>query len=206
MSNIDCNANVTTIDDDPMSPDAENTSQLLLIQQLQNDILIQNTKIEKLTCSIFERDELLVNLENRVRNLERDVTKLEATGFVKDRVCEELKFQLTKTQQHSRRPNVTIVGIDKERGETHEKLKEKVEKLITDIDCSINMSNVDKFHRDGPVVDESEQNIILRFKSHDAKKVFLQRWSGKTSRFEDQPHQNQTQFVPGTEVTSRFSH
>ena len=91
--------------------------------------------------------------------------------FVRDRVVENLRQELTRVQQYTRRPNISVFGIPKEKKETHQQLKEKISNLVSEVGCDVSMANIDKFHRDGPLSGD-EQSVIIRFKSHEYKEIF----------------------------------
>ncbi len=107
-----------------------------------------------------------------------------STLYVKDRVSDELKQQLTKVQQYTRRPNVTILGIEKEKGEKFGDLKGKIEKLVTNVSPSLSMDDIDKFHRDGPA-DGGDQAVIVRFKTHTDKENFYKEGRAKLKELND---------------------
>ena len=67
-----------------------------------------------------------------------------------------------------------LFGIDKERGENDDPkvLHDKVLKLVTDVKSTTKAEDIDKFHRNGRIIDGKEQDIIIRFKSHSAKEAF----------------------------------
>ena len=90
---------------------------------------------------------------------------------VKDRVHEELKIQLNNLQQYSRRYSVIVKGIEKEYHESKDSLRTKVHKIVEEVASATKVEDIDKFHRNGPTIDQ-EQDTIIRFKSHSAKEIF----------------------------------
>ena len=128
-------------------------------------------QISNLFKAISERDEMIMRLEQRITALEQKHDVLNSIMFVRDRVIENLRLELTRVQQYTRRPNVSILGIPKEEKETHEQLKEKISNLISEVGTEVSMANIDKFHRDGPSFGD-EQSVIIRFKSHEFKETF----------------------------------
>merc|ERR1712240_56260 len=68
--------------------------------------------------------------------------------------------------------SVSIAGIEKTTGETPEQLSEKVLEVVKKVKSTTNETDIDKFHRNGPVFEGSKQEVILRFKSHSAKEAF----------------------------------
>ena len=131
-------------------------------------------QISNLFQAISERDELIMKLEQRISSLEYNYTVMNSVMFVRDRVIENLRLELTRVQQYTRRPNVSVIGIPKEKNEKHEQLKTKIETLVGEIDSGITMNNIDKFHRDGPSTGD-DQAVIIRFKSHEAKELFYKK-------------------------------
>ena len=130
-----------------------------------------DVQISNLFKAISERDEMIMGLEQRITLLEQKHDLLNSIMFVWDRVIENLRLELTRVQQYTRRPNVSILGIPKDKKETHEQLKEKISNLISEVGTEVSMANIDKFHRDGPSFGD-EQSVIIRFKSHEFKETF----------------------------------
>ena len=128
-------------------------------------------QISNLFKAISERDEMIMRLEQRITSLEQKHDVLNSIMFVRDRVIENLRLELTRVQQYTRRPNVSVFGIPKEKKETHQQLKEKISNLVSEVGAEVSMANIDKFHRDGPSF-EDEQSVIIRFKSHEYKEIF----------------------------------
>ena len=128
-------------------------------------------QISNLLKAIAERDELIMKLEQRLSSLEQKHDILNSIMFVRDRVIENLRKELTRLQQYTRRPNISVFGIPKVKKETHEQLKERIYNLVTEVGCDVSMANIDKFHRDGPSFGD-DQSVIIRFKSHEHKELF----------------------------------
>ena len=120
---------------------------------------------------IHLQNEKISQLEKRISTLEGDLVQTKAHFSVRDHVIEALRGEIHRLQQYTRRYSVTIKGIDKEKDEKPEDLREKVLKLVTDVNSTTQEPDIDKFHRNGRRVGK-EQDIILRFKSHSAKEVF----------------------------------
>jgi hypothetical protein len=129
-------------------------------------------EISNLFKAISERDEMIMKLEQRISALEYQYDVMNSLMFVRDRVIENLRLDLTRLQQYTRRPNVSVFGIPKEDNEKPEQLKQKVENLVTEINSEITMANIDKFHRDGPS-NGDDQSVIIKFKSHESKEIFF---------------------------------
>ena len=120
--------------------------------------------------AVLQRDETLKNMDGRLNRLENRVSEMSTSGFMKDHVIKELQKQVVNLQQYTRRYSVSISGITKQRHEKREDLKKEIEKIIEK--AGSDMSDVDKFHRDGPVRG-NDQQVILRFKTHSAKEAFF---------------------------------
>ena len=117
------------------------------------------------------QNEKISQLEERISNLEGDLIQTKARFVVRDHVIEGLRGEIHRLQQYTRRYSVTVAGIDKEKGEEPEDLREKVLQLVTDVKSTTTEQDIDKFHRNGRL-DGKEQEIIIRFKSHSAKEAF----------------------------------
>ena len=120
--------------------------------------LLQNDKIKQ--------------LEKRIVNLEGELMKVNARFSVRDHIIEALKGEIHRLQQYTRRYSVVVAGIEKEKDETPESLREEVLKLVADVDSTSKEADIDKFHRNGRVYNGNEQEIIVRFRSHAAKEAF----------------------------------
>ena len=79
-----------------------------------------------------------------------------------------------KLEQYTRRYSVVVKGIERDRNENFENLKEEVLKLIDANESKTSFQDVDKFHRNGRRKG-SEQDVIIRFKSHSAKEDFYKK-------------------------------
>ena len=64
-----------------------------------------------------------------------------------------------------------ISGVDRIPSETHASLEGEVTKLLNEAGSASSIEDVDKVHRNGPRRG-SDQEIIVRFKSHSAKEKF----------------------------------
>ena len=88
-------------------------------------------------------------------------------NFVKDRVIDELKEQLTDLQQYTRRYSAVVSGLKMTR--SADELKSKVEEVVQELYSKF--EDVDKFHWVG-LVKKDQQDMVIRFKSHSAKENF----------------------------------
>ena len=100
-----------------------------------------------------------------------EIMRLESKIYVQERVSDALREEVDRLQQYTRRPCVTIRGIDKANNEKFADLKQKVAHIIQSVNSSTTINDVDKFHRNGRVRD-GKQEVIIRFKSHSAKEAF----------------------------------
>lgn len=135
---------------------------------LQKTVLKQGEFIRELQMNVEVRDAEITKWTNYVKYIKE---RTDALMSVKDRVQDELRKQVDKLQQFTRRPCVSIAGIPKERGESFEKLTSEIEKIFASSQGNVSMEDVDKFHRNGPV-EGNDQEVIMRFKTHSAKEVF----------------------------------
>ena len=136
------------------SPTPTNSPQQFQYPSIDNNTLYQ---------MICERDV-------RMQAMEVKMNYIESLLHVKDSVIGGLKGEIERLQQFTRRYCVSITGIPKPRGEKSSDLKPIVENLVTEVGRT-SIEDIDKFHRNGPQKG-SEQEIILRFKSHSAKEAF----------------------------------
>ena len=136
-------------------------------------------RITTLTSLYTEQNNTINQLERKIQHMEEDIVDLNgklitmnARLSVRDHVVKGLKGEIQRLQQYTRRYSVTISGIEKKRQENSEELREEVLKLVGDVKSTTNEHDIDKFHRNGRVHNEKNQDIILRFKSHAAKEAF----------------------------------
>ena len=108
--------------------------------------------------------------EMRLRKLEGRITQNDSYRYIQARVNDLLSKRLEDLEQYTRRYSVVVSGLDRKRDETHESLKMEVEKILEQAGSTTSMQDVDKFHRNGPRKG-SDQELIIRFKSHSAKEV-----------------------------------
>ena len=131
----------------------------------------QGNLINKLLIEATEKDNLLSEMENRLRRLEAEQIKTESLLFMKDVVSKHLSNRITQLEQYSRRYSVIVKGVPYENKEKFASLKETVNKIIENCDSETSVDDIDKFHRNGRPED-GKQDIIIRFKSHSAKESF----------------------------------
>ena len=118
------------------------------------------------------QDKKIGQLEKNIVILEGKLTLVDARLCVRDHIVEGLKGEIQRLQQYTRRYSVTVSGIEKNREEKPEELREKVLKLVSEVKSTTGEHDIDKFHRNGRMHDDKKQDIIIRFKSHAAKEAF----------------------------------
>ena len=146
----------------------------LSLAQLQEIIEKQSVAIRQLKEDADRKDNVIQSLENKLLYLESEMCKNNSLLLVRERVTEELRDQLVNLQQYTRRPSAIIAGINKKERETQNELLKEVTTIINEVDSSTTLADVDKFHRVGPLKG-SKQDIVIRFKTHDAKEKFFLR-------------------------------
>ena len=110
--------------------------------------------------------------EKRLGVLHGEISLLQSKIFVQDRVSTALREEVDRLQQFTRRPCVSVFGLQKPRDEKPDDLRKKVEEVIGGVGSGTTMDDVDKFHRNGEFKD-GEQEVIIRFKSHTVKENFF---------------------------------
>ena len=180
------NASINSVNDDqvraksnlekptPLTPKPDIPKKLNLTQ-LVEIVSAQDKVIRNLVTSAEEKDVLFRKMEARLHQMEMEHMKIQSLLVVKDRVSMLLSNRITQLEQYTRRYSVIIKGIEKgEKKESHDTLKNEVQKLIDNCDSPTSFQDVDKFHRNGPRSGK-DQDIIIRFKSHTAKEQFYKK-------------------------------
>ena len=127
--------------------------------------------VNSLQADNLLQQERILKLEKRISSLEGTLIQNNARLTVRDHVVEALKGEVNRLQQFTRRYCVAVTGIEKQKDESPEKLREEVLGLVADVKSTTKEDDIDKFHRNGRV-NGNEQEIIIRFKSHAAKEAF----------------------------------
>ena len=151
------------------------------LHDLAQQVAIQQRTIQMLENALQDRDKGLDRISQRLDILEKESAETKTILHMKDIVIDRLRLEVTKLQQFTRRYCVSISGIPKrDKKESLNDLKHEVDKVINDVNAGIapnndgsprvTMDDIDKFHRDGPFKDGS-QNVIIRFKSHSDKET-----------------------------------
>ena len=150
--------------------EAFQAQQLQLSSQSQR-IDEQAGRIDDLITDLAQKDLDINNLQLQLKALKHDSLLTTSANKVKDCVIQSLQGEVHRLQQFTRRYCISITGIDKPDGkERHDELKKKVEKIITEIDSTTTVNEIDKLHRNGPARGK-EQEVIVRFTSHSAKEA-----------------------------------
>lgn len=140
---------------------------------------LTNNRLSSLENQLAEQQQINIlyaetisKLAKRVDCLEGELMLVNSRLCVRDHIVDGLRGEIHRLQQYTRRYSVSIAGIEKSREETPDELREKVLKVLNEVDSSTNEADIDKLHRNGPVFEGTRQEIILRFKSHSAKEAF----------------------------------
>ena len=146
----------------------------------------KNSSLESRNKTLEEKVETLVGkvttLETTVSQLlplKTEIGKLIDQNAVLNTVTENLSKENERLQQYSRRNCIVLEGIPVHKNENIQALEGKVENVITKelgISREEFMSNFDKTHRIGPVRNNNEQRVIVRFQKHSVcEKIYAQR-------------------------------
>ena len=119
--------------------------------------------------------------------MQGEIDSLRSLVFVQSKVSDALRNEVNRLQQFTRRPCISISGIDKTRGESKDDLQKSIQGILDEVDCDVTLHDVDKFHRDGPTYDGFKQDIIVRFKSHAAKESVYRARKSTTGRVRIRP-------------------
>ena len=122
----------------------------LTIAQLQEKLEAQEETINKLQEELCRKDEKITKLESKISKLEGQVAINTSIQFVRDRVTEELKNQMVNLQQYTRRYSVVISGLKRNTDE-----KEEIKEVLKEAASTTSFDDVDKFHRVGPIKDNT---------------------------------------------------
>ena len=139
----------------------------MTVAQLQEMVEKQAEALELLKVKLNVKEGQIMKLEKKVQDLEGHHMLNTSLREVQKRVSEELRSQLTDLPQYTRRYCVVVSGLNKDADE-----KVEVQNLISSAGSSTIIQDVDKYHRIGRVNDDNKQDLIIRFKSHNAKELF----------------------------------
>ena len=130
--------------------------------------------IEKVKA-IFE--EKLEERDKKIKSLEDRIERLESSLAVVNR----LEYRIDNEEQYSRRQCLRINNVELPGDEESEDCMQKVEDILTELDCGVGIDSVDRAHRIGQrkISDDDgkvQQQIIVRFSSfRDRTKVYRNR-------------------------------
>ena len=165
-----------------MSPKPTNVKAMKLnTGQLQEKVENLELQVRQLLEDSKLKDEKLKKMEDRIRQLEADEIKNSSYLSVQRNVSSLLSNRIAQLEQYTRRYSVIVSGIPRKPNESKESLRDEVNSLLQEAGSPTKLSDVDKFHRNGPR-QGAEQDIIVRFKSHEAKEAFYKQRKKIVSR------------------------
>ena len=146
---------------------------LLIIQSLRNEVIQLNQKVDR--------------LDSKVINLESTLVKTEASLHVSQTTSENLRKELDRQQQYSRRNCIVIDGIKSSKNLTpSDHLNNVVETLTNEFSDEVT-SSLDKAHTIGPLKN-GKQSMIVRFTKHSTvKKIYNSRKTLKNKNISLRP-------------------
>ena len=159
----------------PMSPKPTSVKPIKLNNaQLQEKVELLEQRIIQLLEDAKTKDDRMKKLEDRITQLEADELKNASYLSVQRNVSTLLSNRVAQLEQYTRRYSVVVSGIERKAGETRESLRAEIDSLLQEAGSTTKMSDVDKLHRNGPRKG-SQQDIIVRFKTHEAKEHFYKK-------------------------------
>ena len=175
---------LTTMSDGQQKTPPATTNEIKEIVNPSSNSPVKPPDLETILQRLTEQDERIQQLESinstqeaqlrlmssRVKALENHQYRMDGLMAIKDRVTELLSIRVNQLEQYTRRYSLIVKGLERPRDETAEQLREKVNEILQQSDTVVNMDDVDKFHRNGPIKD-NQQEVIVRFKSHSAKEI-----------------------------------
>ena len=149
--------------------------------QLQEKVEILEAQLLEVIEDSKRKDDRLKKLEDRIQQLEADELKNASYLAVQRNVSTLLSNRVSQLEQYTRRYSVIVSGVKKNPNESKEKVREEVNALLQEAKSTTTLIDVDKCHRNGPTFGDS-QDIIVRFKSHEAKESFYRNRKNIKSR------------------------
>ena len=143
----------------------------LSIGQLQEKIENLETQVLQLIDDSMRKDEQLKKMNERIIQLEADELKNASYLSVQKNVSTLLSNRVSQLEQYTRRYSVVVSGVKRKVNETKEQIREEVDTILQEADSTTSLNDVDKCHRNGPPHGEY-QDVIVRFKTHQAKEAF----------------------------------
>ena len=92
-------------------------------------------------------------LAKRVDCLEGELMLVKSRLCVRDHIVDGLRDEIHRLEQYTHRYSVSIAGIEKTREETPDELREKVMKVVNEVDSSTKEVDIDKFYRNSRALD-----------------------------------------------------
>jgi hypothetical protein len=172
--------NSSTMDKPPLSPKpgkhAKFPAAVLQekVEQLEQQVL-------QLLEDAKEKDGRLKKMEDRIAQLEANELINASYLSVQKNVSTLLSNRVAQLEQYTRRYSVIVSGIERKARESKDSLRAVVDSLIQEAGSTTKISDVDKAHRNGPRQGD-QQDIIVRFKSHEAKEAFYKNRKNIISR------------------------
>ena len=154
-----------------------NSSDKRLLERLI-ELEEKNKKLEEKVEVMGEEIYGLKQTVSELIPLKSKIEKLTDCNAVLSNVNDKLSHEVERLQQYSRRNCIVLEGIPTHRNESVESLQGKVQTAITSMGISQQeyASEFDKTHRIGPVRNQKEQRVIVRFKKHSlCEKIYSQR-------------------------------
>ena len=157
----------------PLSPKPTITGKRtkLTTAQLQEKVESLELHIHQLMEDSSRKDDLLRRMECRITQLEANEIKNTSYLLIQKNVSTLLSNRISQLEQYTRRYSVIVSGIKRNPGENKETIREKIHDILQEAGSATTLNDVDKCHRNGPPHGEF-QDVIVRFKSHEAKEAF----------------------------------
>ena len=142
------------------------------LQLASQRVKLQNhdVSMDDMKKHLADQHQCIIELSQRLDEMDRKMDQVIAENRIKGCVISSLETEVNRLQQYTRRYSIIIAGVDRPRNESNAELKEKVESIIGGVNSSTTPADIDKFHRNGPIKNNS-QEIIVRFKTHSAKET-----------------------------------
>ena len=166
----------------PISPKPVSVKPVkLTTAQLQEKVEQLERQMLNLLEDSKEKDRRLKKMEEQIIQLEADELRNASYLSVQRNVSTLLSNRVAQLEQYTRRYSVIVSGIERKAGENKDSLRTEIDSLIQEAGSTTKISDVDKFHRNGPR-QGVQQDIIVRFKSHEAKEAFYKKRKSISSR------------------------
>ena len=156
----------------PSTPKPKTTNYSDVIQKLEQEVLRLSTQAAEKDTLVNNMAEKIKKMDERIVQLEYDQLRNQSYFIIHERTTHLLQQRIDQLEQYTRRYSVIVKGIAANRTENQESLKTQVSELVEACNSSTKFEDVDKFHRNGPVKDDKNQDLIIRFRSHQAKEQF----------------------------------